>query len=228
MESPTIQPIERSIRVALILENRLVREALVRLFRKVPDLCITKEYSPADAPISPDSAGDVIVVDDLQTAVELGSSLRSNGHVALPAAMLLIGMEDDEEQFLTAVRAGMTGYLLSSASAEDVIASVRALARGEAVCPPSLCMALFRVAARNGREGAACVKRGTIHGLTIRQQQLVSLVAKGLTNKEIASQLNLSEFTIKNHIHRIMKQVEAENRHEVVEVVRASGYDWPA
>ncbi len=62
------------------------------------------------------------------------------------------------------------------------------------------------------------------HSLTIRQQQLVSLVAKGFTNKEIASQLNLSEFTIKNHIHRIMKQVEAETRHEAVEVVRASGY----
>ena len=61
-------------------------------------------------------------------------------------------------------------------------------------------------------------------GLTLRQQQLVLLVAKGLTNKEIASQLNLSEFTIKNHIHRIMKQVEVESRHDVVQAVRASGY----
>jgi len=63
-----------------------------------------------------------------------------------------------------------------------------------------------------------------VHGLTMRQQQLISLVASGLTNKEIASQLNLSEFTIKNHLHRIMKQVEVESRYEMVKAARASGY----
>ena len=60
--------------------------------------------------------------------------------------------------------------------------------------------------------------------LTLRQQQLVALVAKGLTNKEIASRLNLSEFTVRNHIHRILKQVDAESRSQAVDVIRASGY----
>jgi DNA-binding NarL/FixJ family response regulator len=58
----------------------------------------------------------------------------------------------------------------------------------------------------------------------LRQQQLVALVARGLTNKEIASQLDLSEFTVRNHIHRILKQVDAESRSEAVDVIRASGY----
>jgi DNA-binding NarL/FixJ family response regulator len=60
--------------------------------------------------------------------------------------------------------------------------------------------------------------------LTLRQQQLVSLVAKGLTNKEIASHLNLSEFTVRNHIHRILKQVDVGSRCEAVEAIRAHGY----
>jgi DNA-binding NarL/FixJ family response regulator len=60
--------------------------------------------------------------------------------------------------------------------------------------------------------------------LTLRQQQLVTLVAKGLTNKEIASHLNLSEFTVRNHIHRILKQVDAGSRSEAVETIRAFGY----
>jgi DNA-binding NarL/FixJ family response regulator len=60
--------------------------------------------------------------------------------------------------------------------------------------------------------------------LTLRQQQLVALVAKGLTNKEIAARLNLSEYTVRNHIHRILKQVDAESRSEAVETIRASGY----
>jgi DNA-binding CsgD family transcriptional regulator len=57
--------------------------------------------------------------------------------------------------------------------------------------------------------------------LTLRQMQLVTLVAQGMTNKEIACQLNLSEFTVKNHLYRIMKQVDAETRYEAVESVRA-------
>jgi len=60
--------------------------------------------------------------------------------------------------------------------------------------------------------------------LTLRQQQLMALVAKSLTNKEIASQLNLSEFTVRNHIHRILKQVDAGNRSEAMETIRAYGY----
>ena len=55
--------------------------------------------------------------------------------------------------------------------------------------------------------------------LTLRQRQLVNLVAKGLTNKEIAAQLNLSEFTVRNHIHRILKQVDVRTRREVVGAV---------
>ena len=60
--------------------------------------------------------------------------------------------------------------------------------------------------------------------LTLRQQQLVTLVAKGLTNKEIASHLNLSEFAVRNHIHNILKQVDASSRSEAVETIRSYGY----
>jgi len=69
------------------------------------------------------------------------------------------------------------------------------------------------------------VKRsGPRPDLTIRQQQLMVLVAKGFTNKEIASRLNLSEFTVRNHMHRILKQVDAASRSEAVETIRAHGY----
>jgi DNA-binding NarL/FixJ family response regulator len=59
--------------------------------------------------------------------------------------------------------------------------------------------------------------------LTRRQLELVGLVARGMTNKEIAASLNLSEFTVKNHIRRIMKEVDADDRHEAVAMVRAHG-----
>ena len=100
---------------------------------------------------------------------------------------------------------------------------MRGVYRGEAICPPQLCSTLFRFVAQTPKE---LPLQGSTSkpDLTLRQQQLVTLVAKGLTNKEIASQLNLSEFTVRNHIHRILKQVDAESRSQAVETIRAHGY----
>src|SRR6266481_7683728 len=132
-------------------------------------------------------------------------------------------MEPGEEQFIAAVRSGVMGYLLQDASASDVVAAVRAVYRGEAVCPPQLCSVLFRFVAQTTEE-MLLADSASRPDLTLRQQQLVSLVAKGLTNKEIASQLNLSEFTVRNHIHNILKQVDASSRSEAVQTIRAYGY----
>jgi len=132
-------------------------------------------------------------------------------------------MEPDEEQFIASVRSGVTGYLLQDASASDVVATVRAVYRGEAVCPPHLCSVLFRLVAQMPSE-IPLPNSPPKPDLTLRQQQLVTLVAKGLTNKEIASHLNLSEFTVRNHIHNILKQVDASSRSEAVETIRACGY----
>ncbi len=64
---------------------------------------------------------------------------------------------------------------------------------------------------------------GVKYCLTRRQLELIRLVERGLSNKEIAANLNLSEFTVKNHLRRIMKEVDADDRHEAVDAIRASG-----
>jgi len=213
----------RTVRVFLLVGNRLLRDTLLRLFRKPADVSIVGQGSPS-ATSSTDvrnSNCDVILTDSIP--VLCSSPEETSARAALTADILLVGMEDDEEKFLTAIRAGSTGYLLKDASAADVLSAVRSVARGEAVCPPRLCSSLFkRIAA-----GAHDFSRREFYSrpsLTMRQQQLVSLVARGLTNKEIASELNLSEFTVKNHLRRIMKQVDAESRYEAVESARAYGY----
>jgi DNA-binding NarL/FixJ family response regulator len=210
--------------VFLLVENRLVRETLVRLFRKRSDLCVVGQGSSTEAIEVLNSQCDIVVLDNLHMVSLLGPRLPHRLQATGTVGVVLIDMQDDEKQFLTAVRSGVSGYLLSDASASDVVAAIRAVARGEAVCPPRLCLALFRLVAQAAVETQAQIKQESMHSLTIRQQQLISLVAKGLTNKEIASQLNVSEFTIKNHIHRIMKQAEVESRYEMVRAARASGY----
>jgi DNA-binding NarL/FixJ family response regulator len=211
-----------SIRAFLMIENRLLREALVRLFRKRSDLIVVGQTSPADeTPLdSLETECNVLVSDSLLPG-RLPAYLAANGGTPAGLKIILIGMQPDEEQFMAAVRSGVTGYLLQDASASDVVAAVRAVFRGEAVCPPHLCSALFRFVAATEMPLQNSTSKPD---LTLRQQQLVTLVAKGLTNKEIASQLNLSEFTVRNHIHRILKQVDAGSRSEAVETIRAYGY----
>lgn len=220
-----VEPVLRSsIRTFLLIENRLLREALVRLFTKRADLLVVGESGHAEAKSRSilHSECDVLVIDSLQKAwLPASVALENGGHAHFKA--VVIAMDSDEEQFLAAVRFGVTGYLLQEASAADVVAAVRAVHRGEAVCPPQLCSTLFRFVAHMVEE-MPVARRAPRPDLTLRQQQLVGLVAKGLTNKEIASQLNLSEFTVRNHIHRILKQVDAGSRSEAVETIRAYGY----
>jgi two-component system nitrate/nitrite response regulator NarL len=213
-----------SIRVYLLIEGRLLREALSRMFRKRSDLLVVGQSGRSEATPSQvcDTQCDVLVADSYQ-AEWLPASIAVQNRRSVAFKAVLIGMDPAEQQFLNAVRCGVMGYLLPDASASDVVAAVRAVYRGEAICPPQLCSTLFRFVAQTAKEVPLQTSTSK-PDLTLRQQQLVALVAKGLTNKEIASQLNLSEFTVRNHIHRILKQVDAESRSEAVETIRAHGY----
>lgn len=213
-----------SIRTFLLIENRLLRDVLVRLFRKRPDMEVVGQASPTtEIPLGLfESQCNVLVGDSLPPGYLQGNSAAKR-RMSESYKIVLVGMEPDQEQFIASIRSGVMGYLLQDASASDVVATVRAVHRGEAVCPPRLCSALFRLVAQMSTE-VSLSDSPPKPDLTLRQQQLVTLVAKGLTNKEIASCLNLSEFTVRNHIHNILKQVDASSRSEAVETIRAYGY----
>ena len=119
------------------------------------------------------------------------------------AKVLMISMVDDQGVFLRAVRAGAVGYLLKDASAEEIVATVRNLAENSVVCPRHLERVLFDYVAAGSPSRA---------GLTLRERQLISLIGEGLTNKEIAARLHLSEQTVKNHVHRILRKTGSSNR----------------
>ena len=166
-----------------------------------------------------DAECDVLVLDFLKTQW-LPSNLRQERSDLSALKVLLICMANNSEQFLAAVRGGVSGYLLNDASAADILSAVRVTANGEAICSPKLCTLLFDSISNTVDDGPVAHRPA----LTLRQQQLVALMANGLTNKQIASRLCLSEFTVKNHIHRIMKQFNAENRSQAVGIIQSHGY----
>ncbi|MGB7845977.1 MAG: response regulator transcription factor [Candidatus Acidiferrum sp.] len=215
-----------TIRVFLVAEHRLFRQILVRRFEKRPDLCVVGEGCCSEVTAERISATDcdVLVLDSLGKSDDADLSteiLRESPQVKA----LFFGMENDPDDFLSAVRSGASGYVLKDASAGDLITAIRNVAQGVAVCPSSLCMTLFKSVASQAQEksGGAGTLVGGKSRLTLRQRQLVDLVAKGLTNKEIAASLNLSEFTVKNHLQRLMRRVDADTRFEAVDLIRASG-----
>jgi DNA-binding NarL/FixJ family response regulator len=108
-------------------------------------------------------------------------------------AVLAISEEENPGFFPQAVQMRASGYLLKEASSVDVIAALRSVAQGEASCPPKLCKSLFdhlskafSVTPKNA-EASGCAASD----LTCKQRQLMALVAKGMTNKEIATNLHL-------------------------------------
>jgi DNA-binding NarL/FixJ family response regulator len=199
--------------VFLLAENRLLREALIRILTKKSDIRVVgaAAYSPT-AQEQVIVAGPSIVLLDSVVPVFSEARLVSTLHAAIPGVRVaMIDMELDEYTFLRAVREGVVGYVLKDASATEVAGMIRAIAAGEAVCPPLLSMSLFRVVQRR------LFRKGTGRMLSRREHDLVALLRERLTNKEIAVRLNLSEQTVKNHVHRMLRKIGASDRLAIVE-----------
>ena len=201
-----------------------MRETLAKLLIKRGDfyVCGVSPFVPDIARSIGDAGTDVLILDSVTTRLS-DCSLVSEILGQFPdIKIVLIDMDNDPEVFLDCVRAGAVGYFLEDASAAEVLAGVQAIARGRAICPPELSLCLFRAFSRQWTAlPNARIKLEL--GLTRRQQQLIPLIAQGLTNKEIAAQLNLSEGTVKNHIHEILKRVGASDRLQVVDMTRLWG-----
>lgn len=213
-----------TVQVFILAENRLLREALTRILNKKNDIRVVgaSAFSTNIVEQISGAGPDVLLSDSAAVAL---SELRlvSEVRAAIPGLkVVMIGMEGDQATFLRAVRDGVVGYILKEASALEVAAAVRSVANHEAVCPPSLCLTLFEHISRQIPLSSGFVFKHNL-GLTRREQQLVQMIGHGLTNKEIAIQLNLSEQTIKNHIHRMLRKVGASDRMTAVELCRLPG-----
>ena len=234
-------------RVFVAAENRLLREALSRMLTKNGDIevitseaveplpapyvamakdSLSKDHQRAHAgtPLAPDiHDAEILLLSSKGNLEQDLTAIRQVRSASPELLILLIDVTGDETNFLQCIRAGVRGYLPRDASAEDVVDAVKAIHAGKAVCPGALCAALFRYIERD----ATFFPSASFHqrlGLTRREQQLIPLVAEGLTNKEIANRFCLSEQTVKNHLYRMKQKVGAEDRLGIVQVCRTQGF----
>lgn len=209
---------EGKAKVFIICCNRLLRESIARILRQKTEFEIIAAQPLASATREQvaDSGANVLVLDSLEFL--LGNPKRSQEAPVLDRSLacVLVSMADDHSRFLTAIRRGARAYVLQDASASDVVSAIRAVADGQVVCPPGYTRVLFEFVATQTKELPSGRKRAK-WGLTRREQELIPLIGRGLSNKEIANFLNLSEQTIKNHIHRILRKVGVPDRLSVFE-----------
>jgi len=201
----------------------MLREVMGAIFDKQSEFCLVGSIRYGDNSLEQlcRSRAEILLCDQASASSFPNNFIPDFLRSAQDRKAILFGMDDDSETFLQAVRTGISGYLLCEASAEDMINAVSRVASGEAVCPPRLCHELIQFVARSTREGSMILNRrlcGEL-GLTARQQQLAALLARGFTNKEIAVSLRLSEFTVKNHMHRLMRRLNAQSRYAAVQTL---------
>jgi len=210
--------------VFVAADNCLLRETLAHMLMKKGNVDIVgmESPSPLSAECVAEARADVLLLSS-RGALNDDLLMIQQVRAAAPGVrILLLGMAKREAEFLRCVRAGISGYLLHDASADEVLAGVQAVHAGEAVCPGMLCTALFRYFKSEASSPCASARRRL--GLTRREQQLVPLIAKGLTNKEIANHFSLSEQTVKNHLYRMKHKTGAEDRLDIVQLYRVEGF----
>ena len=207
--------------VFLLAGNRLLREALLRILSKKDDIHVVGAGSCGPNMLEQivSTHANVVVLDSVAPVLAEQGVVRELHQLNPAIRVVMVGMEADEATFLRVIQAGAVGYILKDASAVEVARTIRAVAAGEAVCPAALSILLFEWVARHKVAIPSLHLRNRL-GLSRREQQLVGLIHQGLTNKEMASRLNLSEQTVKNHVHRMLRKVGAPDRLSIVEVCR--------
>jgi two-component system NarL family response regulator len=155
---------------------------------------------------------DLVLIDVRMPGISgIEATRRARSAVPNVKVAILTVSEDDEDLF-AAVRAGATGYLLKEVSTEELPNAVRAVARGQSLISPSMAsrlLAEFKALSRRVEE-----QRGTAPRLSDRELEVLRLVARGLSNKDIAAELVIAENTVKNHVRNILEKLQLRSRME--------------
>ena len=199
------------IRILLADDHAVVRQGFKLILAAQPDMEIVGEAGNGREAL--DLAGqlrpDVIVMDVAMPELNGIEATRRVADLSPRSRVLALSMHKDSVYVREILRAGARGYLLKDAISSDLLAAVRAIARGEGYLSPGVSDAVLNDYRRHVTD--------PIDLLTSREREVLQMIAEGKTNKEIATVLNLSVYTVDAHRGRIMEKL---NVHSVTDLVR--------
>ncbi|MFD7867164.1 response regulator [Streptomyces sp. NPDC059783] len=212
MSDPPSVRADAAVRVFLLDDHEVVRRGIRDLLGAEPGLDVVGEAATAAQALArgPALRPDVAVLDVRLPdgdGITVCRELRSR----MPGlACLMLTSFDDEDALLDAIMAGAAGYVLKQINGSDLVTAVRTVARGQSMLDPATTARLLRSVRGPGED--ASPEDGRLSALSDRERSVLDLIGEGLTNREIAGRLYLSEKTVKNHISRLLGKLGVERR----------------
>ncbi len=214
-----------TIRVLVVDDQALLRAAFSALISAEDDLEVAGEAADGRqaAELARTLAPDVVVMDvrmPVMDGIEATRHITAGQDTAAPKVLILTTFDLDEYVF-EALRAGASGFALKSRPLEELLAAIRTVAAGEALLAPSVTRRLIAHFTQAGQVPSRPI-RG-LDELTDREREVLALVARGLSNAELAEALHVSLPTAKTHVSRILTKLGARDRTQLVVLAYESG-----
>ena len=216
-----------TIRVVVADDQGMVRSGFSVLLNAQPDIEVIGEAVNGQEAIAraAELRPDVILMDVRMPVLDGLHATREITAMPDPPKILVLTTFDLDDYVYEALRAGASGFLLKDASATELANAVRLVAAGDALLAPGVTRRLIAEFARMGAPRSPTRKQ--IDGLTERESEVLALVARGMSNAEIADQLVVAEQTVKTHVGRILMKLGLRDRTQAVVLAYESGLVHP-
>ena len=210
------------VRVLVADDHRLFREGLLALFATQPELEVAGEAGSGEEAVSQALTllPDVVLMDIQMPGMSGIEATRRIVHAQPRLGVIMLTMLEDDDSVFAAMRAGARGYILKGADKSEVMRTLLAVARGEALFGPGIARRLMQFF---GALGATPAPPLAFPELTEREREILDLIAQGLANPEIAQRLSLSPKTVGNHITNIFDKLQVADRAKAILRARDAG-----
>lgn len=211
------------IRVLIVDDQALLRGSFRLLVESAPDLTVIGEAGTGLAAVSLAAAQkpDVVLMDVRMPELD-GIEATRQITAALDGVRVLILTTFDLDSYVySALRAGASGFLLKDTPPAELLSAIRIIAAGDGLLSPTITRRLIAEFAKAPAPSGALP--ATLDGVTDREREVLTLIARGLSNQEIAAQLYLSLATIKTHIGRLLSKLQARDRAQLVIIAYETG-----
>ena len=201
-------PADSPISVVIVVDVCLYREGLASTLARTGGISVVgtaEDVERAGALI--EAARPSVVLLDLATDPD-GALVRRIVERLPQTRIVALGIREVEDDVLLCARAGMTGYVPRDGSISELVSAVESAARGELRCSPKIAASLFHRVARMSEEQ----ERAALSPLTPREQEILTLIDAGLSNKQISRRLSIEVPTVKNHVHNLLQKLKTSRR----------------